>query len=130
MAAVEEQEDYQNQVAFALVLKENAVLTKNYQKAYIFSEKLKHAENMISNQKIITKTMELNKLYQTKRKEEQIARQKETISNGKAFFGTIDTWLLYKLTHGKSYLTDHTNASRTLFFNLESVLLKFSHSLQ
>jgi two-component system, NarL family, sensor kinase len=83
LQAVEDQEDYQNQVAFTQVLKENAVLTKNYQKAYIFSEKLKRAENKISNQKMITKTLELNKLYETKRKEKQIARQKETISNGK-----------------------------------------------
>ena len=43
------------------------------------------------------------------------------IQAGKAFFGTIDTWLLYKLTNGERYLTDHTNASRTLFFNLETL---------
>lgn len=43
------------------------------------------------------------------------------ISSGQAFFGTIDTWLLYKLTGGKSYRTDHTNASRTLFFNLKTL---------
>jgi two-component system NarL family sensor kinase len=81
--AVEDQEDYQNQMAFAQVLKENAVLIKDYQKAYIYSEKLKRAENRISNQKMITKTIELNKLYETKHKEQQIALQKETISNGR-----------------------------------------------
>ena len=43
------------------------------------------------------------------------------ISKGEAFFGTIDTWLLYKLTNGKEYATDHTNASRTLFFNLHTL---------
>ncbi|MCH5720220.1 FGGY family carbohydrate kinase [Niabella hibiscisoli] len=46
---------------------------------------------------------------------------KEAVAAGKAFFGTIDTWLLYKLTAGKSYATDHTNASRTLFFNIQSL---------
>jgi len=46
---------------------------------------------------------------------------KTAIRNGKAYFGTIDTWLLYKLTNGAQYLTDHTNASRTLFFNLETL---------
>ena len=46
---------------------------------------------------------------------------KEAVVSGKAFFGTIDTWLLYKLTDGKSYATDHTNASRTLFFNIHSL---------
>jgi glycerol kinase len=40
------------------------------------------------------------------------------IDNSDAYFGTIDTWLLYKLTGGKNYSTDYTNASRTLFFNL------------
>ena len=46
---------------------------------------------------------------------------RKAILAGKAYFGTIDTWLLYKLTNGNSYLTDHTNASRTLFFNLETL---------
>lgn len=92
--AVEEQEDYQNQAAFAQVLKENAVLTKNYQKAYVFSEKLKRAENRISSQKMITKTMELNKLYETKRKEAQITRQKETISNGRATIALLFSLLM------------------------------------
>ncbi len=46
---------------------------------------------------------------------------KEAIYSGSAFFGTIDTWLLYKLTGGKSYATDYTNASRTLLFNLHTL---------
>lgn len=43
------------------------------------------------------------------------------VDNGEAYFGTVDTWLLYKLTRGEQYLTDHTNASRTLFLNLETL---------
>jgi glycerol kinase len=43
------------------------------------------------------------------------------IQNGEAYFGTIDTWLLYKFTNGKVYATDYTNASRTLLFNLHSL---------
>jgi len=46
---------------------------------------------------------------------------REAIRNGHAFFGTIDTWLLYKLTDGKEYTTDYTNASRTLLFNLHTL---------
>jgi len=34
-------------------------------------------------------------------------------------FGTVDTYILYRLTNGKSYFTDTTNASRTLLFNLK-----------
>ena len=43
------------------------------------------------------------------------------IKKGEAYFGTIDTWLLYKFTNGKTYATDYTNASRTLFFNLRTL---------
>jgi glycerol kinase len=46
---------------------------------------------------------------------------KDAIDKGEAYFGTVDTWVLYKLTKGKSYFTDYTNASRTLFFNLNDL---------
>jgi glycerol kinase len=46
---------------------------------------------------------------------------KQAVQNGNAFFGTIDTWLLYKLTNGTEYATDYTNASRTLLFNLHTL---------
>ena len=38
---------------------------------------------------------------------------------GKLLFGTTDTWVLWKLTGGKVHATDHTNASRTMLFNIE-----------
>ena len=46
---------------------------------------------------------------------------KAAIQKGEAYFGTIDTWLLYKFTNGKEYATDYTNASRTLLFNLHTL---------
>jgi glycerol kinase len=46
---------------------------------------------------------------------------KAAIQKGEAYFGTVDTWLLYKFTNGKEYTTDYTNASRTLLFNLHSL---------
>ena len=49
---------------------------------------------------------------------ENLPSVRRDIDAGKAYFGTIDTWLLYKLTNGARYCTDYTNASRTLFFNL------------
>jgi len=52
---------------------------------------------------------------------------KKAIDAGNAFFGTIDTWLVYKLTNGKYFKTDHTNASRTLFYNIYD--LKWDHEL-
>ncbi|GAB4024746.1 FGGY family carbohydrate kinase [Spirosoma gilvum] len=48
-------------------------------------------------------------------------RIRQAIDAGNAYFGTVDTWLLYRLTNGQRYLTDYTNASRTLFFNLQSL---------
>ncbi|MEK4907873.1 glycerol kinase GlpK [Niallia sp. FSL M8-0099] len=44
------------------------------------------------------------------------ARQKA--ENGELLFGTIDTWLIWKLSGGKAHVTDYTNASRTLMFNI------------
>ncbi len=38
--------------------------------------------------------------------------------DGDAVFGTIDSWLVYRLTSGGSFVTDHTNASRTLLYNI------------
>ena len=43
---------------------------------------------------------------------------KDKIEN--ILFGTIDTWLLWKLTEGKSHFTDITNASRTMLYNLST----------
>lgn len=40
------------------------------------------------------------------------------LEHGNVFFGTVDTWILYRLTGGKCYMTDHTNASRTMLFNI------------
>jgi glycerol kinase len=45
-------------------------------------------------------------------------RQAET---GKLLFGTIDTWLLWNLTQEKLHLTDYTNASRTMLFNIHTL---------
>ena len=41
--------------------------------------------------------------------------------NGDLMFGTVDTWLIYKLTKGKVYATDYTNASRTMLFNIHEL---------
>lgn len=40
---------------------------------------------------------------------------------GELAFGTIDSWLIWKLTNGKLHATDHTNASRTMLFNIHSL---------
>lgn len=42
----------------------------------------------------------------------------EKANNGDLMFGTVDTWLVYKLTGGKTHVTDYSNASRTLMYNI------------
>jgi len=42
----------------------------------------------------------------------------KSMNNGTLRIGTIDSWLIYKLTKGKSFVTDHTNASRTMLYNI------------
>ncbi|VAX29207.1 Glycerol kinase [hydrothermal vent metagenome] len=43
---------------------------------------------------------------------------REKAENGKLAFGTIDSWIIWKLTDGAKHITDVTNASRTLLFNI------------
>lgn len=46
---------------------------------------------------------------------------RERAENGDLLFGTIDTWLIWKLTGGKVHATDYSNASRTLLYNIRDL---------
>jgi len=46
---------------------------------------------------------------------------REKAERGDLCFGTIDTWLLWKLTNGKSHATDYSNASRTMIYNIKDL---------
>ena len=46
---------------------------------------------------------------------------RELAEKGDLYFGTIDTWLVWKLTNGKVHVTDATNASRTMLYNIHSL---------
>ncbi|MBN1303947.1 MAG: glycerol kinase GlpK [Anaerolineales bacterium] len=46
---------------------------------------------------------------------------RSSLLDGSALFGTIETYLIYRLTGGKVYATDHTNASRTLFYDINKL---------
>ncbi|PKP10259.1 MAG: glycerol kinase [Bacteroidetes bacterium HGW-Bacteroidetes-4] len=50
-----------------------------------------------------------------------VAGAKEKAAKGELLFGTVDTWLVWNLTGGKLHVTDYTNASRTLLFNITSL---------
>ncbi|MCX6332595.1 MAG: glycerol kinase GlpK [Bacteroidetes bacterium] len=46
---------------------------------------------------------------------------RDLANKGELIFGTIDTWLVWKLTNGKVHVTDATNASRTMLFNIHTL---------
>jgi glycerol kinase len=52
------------------------------------------------------------------RNQPEIARK---LRDGEALIGTIDAYLIYRLTGGKTFATDHTNASRTLLFDISTL---------
>ena len=52
---------------------------------------------------------------------ENVPGAKEQASRGELLFGTIETWLIWKLTDGKVHVTDYSNASRTMLFNIHTL---------
>lgn len=46
---------------------------------------------------------------------------KDKLDKGEVYFGTVDCWLLFKLSEGQSFKTDYTNAHRTLLFNINTL---------
>lgn len=52
---------------------------------------------------------------------ENVPAARELADKGRLRFGTIDTWLVYSLTDGASYVTDATNASRTMLFDIHKL---------
>jgi len=46
---------------------------------------------------------------------------REAAENGELLFGTVDSWLIWNLTKGKIHVTDYTNASRTMLFNIHTL---------
>jgi glycerol kinase len=52
---------------------------------------------------------------------ENVPGARALADEGKLAFGTIDTWLIWKLTNGKRHVTDPSNASRTMIFNIHTL---------
>lgn len=46
---------------------------------------------------------------------------REQAERGELLFGTVDTWLIWKMTGGRVHVTDYTNASRTMLFNIHTL---------
>ncbi len=52
---------------------------------------------------------------------DNIKGAREKAERGELLFGTVDTWILWKLTAGKVHVTDYTNASRTMLYNIKTL---------
>lgn len=52
---------------------------------------------------------------------ENIPGAREKAESGKLLFGTVETWLIWKLTEGSAHVTDVSNASRTMLFNIHTL---------
>ena len=52
---------------------------------------------------------------------DNVPEAREKADKGELLFGTVDTWLIWKLTNGKFFATDYTNASRTMIFNIKTL---------
>ena len=52
---------------------------------------------------------------------ENVPGARERAERGELLFGTVETWLIWKLTGGKAHVTDYSNASRTMLFNINTL---------
>ena len=52
---------------------------------------------------------------------ENVEGAREKAEKGELLFGTVETWLIWKLTGGKAHVTDYSNASRTMLFNINTL---------
>ncbi len=52
---------------------------------------------------------------------EHVPGARESARRGELLFGTVETWLIWKLTGGKAHVTDYSNASRTMLFNINTL---------
>lgn len=52
---------------------------------------------------------------------DHVSGAKELAEQGELLFGTVETWLIWKLTKGRVHVTDYSNASRTMLFNINTL---------
>ncbi|SES64174.1 glycerol kinase GlpK [Thorsellia anophelis] len=52
---------------------------------------------------------------------DNVEEAQERAEKGELLFGTVDTWLVWKMTQGRAHVTDYTNASRTMIFNIHQL---------
>ncbi len=84
-----------------------------------------HLEKMGYSEKIKEKTgLKIDAYFSATKVKwilDNVEGAREAADKGELLFGTIDTWIIWNLTRGKSHVTDYTNASRTMLFNINSL---------
>ena len=97
----------------------NAVVWQSRQSASICEEHLKDKELIHEKTGLL-----INPYFSASKIRfilDHIENGQERAENGELLFGTIDSWIVYKMTMGKVHATDVTNASRTLLFNINDM---------
>ncbi len=52
---------------------------------------------------------------------DNVSGARQRAENGELLFGTVETWIIWKLTKGRVHITDYSNASRTMLFNINTL---------
>lgn len=97
----------------------NALVWQSRQSAYI-CDKYKDKEELVREKTglIINPYFSATKIRYIL---DHIENGQERANNGELLFGTIDTWIMYKISNGTIFKTDYTNASRTMLFNIKTL---------
>ena len=97
----------------------NAIIWQSRQSDYICDEYEKHKEFIHNKTGLL-----INPYFSASKIRfilDHIPDGQARAEKGELLFGTVDSWIIYKMTNGKVHATDDTNASRTMLYNLETL---------
>ena len=99
----------------------NAIVWQSRQTAYLADELIDAGHKELFHQKtglVIDAYFSATKIRWIL---DHVEGAQERAEKGELLFGTIDTWLVWKLTNGATHVTDYTNAARTMLFNINDL---------
>ncbi len=99
----------------------NAIVWQDHRTAHICDELIKNGHDKIVKQKT---GLELDAYFSATKIGwilDNVKGARQKAENGELAFGTVDSWLIWNLTNGAAHLTDVTNASRTMLFNIHTL---------
>lgn len=99
----------------------NAVVWQDHRTAEVCDELIKNGHDKIVKQKT---GLELDAYFSATKISwilDNVVGARQRAENGELAFGTVDSWLIWNLTDGAAHLTDVSNASRTMLFNIHTL---------